>query len=394
MASSSDKNIHFSSAYAVAEWQCTKSDASQHLVHPDPSCNVTFAVRLDVATKSASFKLRVPVALKAQRTKPSVFLSIPPAHILSLSSNGDSPVPQVVRSKLNTHVTSLSFKLSKAPVVITPSISLTPKNKRSGDLLEMLQSLAQCTAFIIYIPSRYISKKKLDVLCRLVNDETILNAHPQDADLSSLYGGNGARTFDGGEFRLDAPTSVSLMENHPAESPPSYDELAPTPPPPLLPQSVEKDSAVDAGTPWKRRRVEEANAPRLDEEGISEIVNALFERKESELREQILAETQRSLASRLQELESRLTATLQSQMDARVQELREELRGEMDALGERLDLLPDEVLDEADDAMELKLEDRIMDIRDELRSYVTEELKEVEGRIKDDLSGADRKSVV
>ncbi|KAK8159693.1 hypothetical protein IWX90DRAFT_480276 [Phyllosticta citrichinensis] len=387
MASSSDENIHFSGAYAVAEWHCTKSDASQHLVHPDPSCNVTFAVRLDVATNSASFKLRVPVALKAQRTKASVYLSIAPAHILSLSSNGDGPVPQVVRAKLNTHVTSLSFKLSKAPLVITPSISLTPKNKSSGDVLEMLQSLAQCTAFTIYIPSRYISKKKLDVLCRSVNDETILNAHLQDADLSSLYGGNGARTFDGGEFRFDAPTSVSLLENHPAESPPSYDELAPTPPR-LLPQFVEKDSAVNAGTPSKRRRVEEANAPHMDEDRISEIFGTLFKRKESELRGQILAETQRSLASRLQELESRLTATLQSQMDARVQELREELRSEMDALGERLDLLPEEMLSEADDAVELKLGDRIMDIRDELRSYVTEELKDVEGRVKDDLSGA------
>ncbi|KAK7543052.1 hypothetical protein BKA81DRAFT_379281 [Phyllosticta paracitricarpa] len=298
MASSTDRNIHFSGAYAITEWYCTQSDALRHLVHPDPSCNVTFAVLLDVDTMSASFEFRIPVALKVQRSKTSLFLSIPPgAHTF----------------------------LDK-----------------------------QC---------EYISKKHVEVLCGTVNDDdSILNTHPQDADLSSLYGSNGDRSFDGGEYRFDAPISVSAPETHPAESPPSYDELAPTPPPPLLPQSAEK-----------------ANPPSpqpTDDQRISDLVATLFSARESTLRAQIRAETQASLASQLHDLETRVTTALQAQMDARMRELHEELRGEVAALGERLDEVPDE----ADDAMELKLDERVTDIGDELRSYVVEELREVEGR--------------
>ncbi|KAL2690438.1 hypothetical protein IWX47DRAFT_842074 [Phyllosticta citricarpa] len=288
MASSTDRNIHFSGAYAITEWYCTQSDALRHLVHPDPSCNVTFAVLLDVDTMSASFEFRIPVALK---------------------------------------------------------------------------SLVASSVFTIYIPNRYISKKHVEVLCGTVNDDdSILNTHPQDADLSSLYGSNGDRSFDGGEYRFDAPISVSAPETHPAESPPSYDELAPTPPPPLLPQSAEKDSQADAPT---------------DDQRISDLVATLFSARESTLRAQIRAETQASLASQLHDLETRVTTALQAQMDARMRELHEELRGEVAALGERLDEVPDE----ADDAMELKLDERVTDIGDELRSYVVEELREVEGRI-------------
>ncbi|KAK7518426.1 uncharacterized protein IWZ02DRAFT_522630 [Phyllosticta citriasiana] len=290
---------------------------------------------------------------------------------------------------------SLSFKLSKVPVVLTPSIPSSPKNKETGYVLELLQSLVASTAFTIYILLAYISKKHVEVLCGTVSDDTILNTHPQDADLSSLYGGNGDRSFDGGEFRFDAPISVSAPETHPAESPPSYDELAPTPPPPLLPQSAEKDSQADAvGTPSKRRRVDDkANPPSpqpTNDQRISDLVATLFSARGSTPRAQIRAETQVSLASQLHDLETRVTTALQAQMDARTQELREELRGEVAALGEQLNEMPDEVLGEADDAMELKLNERVTNIRDELTSYVVGELREVEGLVKDDLCGANR----
>ncbi|KAK7523684.1 hypothetical protein IWZ03DRAFT_402849 [Phyllosticta citriasiana] len=256
-----------------------------------------------------------------------------------------------------------------------------------------LVSLVASTAFTIYILLAYISKKHVEVLCGTVSDDTILNTHPQDADLSSLYGGNGDRSFDGGEFRFDAPISVSAPETHPAESPPSYDELAPTPPPPLLPQSAEKDSQADAvGTPSKRRRVDDkANPPSpqpTNDQRISDLVATLFSARGSTPRAQIRAETQVSLASQLHDLETRVTTALQAQMDARTQELREELRGEVAALGEQLNEMPDEVLGEADDAMELKLNERVTNIRDELTSYVVGELREVEGLVKDDLCGA------
>ncbi|KAK8207406.1 hypothetical protein IWZ01DRAFT_509852 [Phyllosticta capitalensis] len=406
-SSSTDGNIHFSGAYAVAEWQ--SSQHVLHLVHPDPSCNISCAIRLDVGSKCASFKLRIPVALKAQRTKTSVFLSIPPEQILSLHSE-HGPVPDIVRGKLNTHVTSLSFSLSKAPLVITPSIPLTPKNKKSGEVLEGLQSLASSTAFTIYIPSRYISRHGLDVLCRLAIG-TDLKTHPKEASLASLYGGSGARCFPGDEFRFAAPAdnTAPTAENKaadnypPADSPPSYDELAPTPPP--FPEK-EKESHVETETPSKRRRIEESNspndAPSFDEARIQDIFKTLFEQRESSLRAEITLQTQKALDAQIQALETRLTANITSRLDAWVAEVREELRSEMAAinarvqeltsdlegLDERVEGLSDEVLDEAESTMEIKLDDRIMDIKDEMSEYVREELRNTEDRIKADLSGA------
>lgn len=226
--SSASDSVNVSDAPAVVEWTCADGQ-TRYLSHPDPACQVTCDIRFDASTKSAFFKLRVPVVLKAlPRSKTSVFLFIHPERIHSLALGEGNDALQAVQKKLRTNTVGLRFRLNKPAVAVVPLVSLVPKKKVFGTALDLLQALAQETEFTVYLPNKLLSKTRFQDLCSAASNAG-LRSITRDADVSSLYGGKGGKAIESGSFNPSAPEEEPL-----AESPPSYDELALTPPPPPL----------------------------------------------------------------------------------------------------------------------------------------------------------------
>lgn len=211
----------------------------------DTTLEVTFdARRLD--STDAFFKLRRTVTLKtAPSTKTPLFVFIPPEQIDRLElvecataePSGASSHDDEARKKLGSDLVCLRFSLRKPVALIGPEdLDLTPKNKASGVILDSLRSLAHHDGLTVYFARNVASQARLKSLCEAASNGSLRSILRQ-ADLTSLYRGKGGHVII---TETDAPVAAS---NQP-DSPPSYDELGPGPPPaPLYESGGETSSA-------------------------------------------------------------------------------------------------------------------------------------------------------
>lgn len=197
--------------------------------------DVTFDLRRLAGSDDALFKLRATVVLKAcAPNRTAIFVHIYSERITSLALEDvgtDESLAHLVeaRKKLDTDLTGLRFALAQPPDVIGPKLhSLAPKNKASGDVMDSLRSLASQKEFTIYFPQKALPKTQLLSLCNLASTGA-LKTNPRQADLSSLYRGNGGQVIAVQDPRPVASASCEAGPSH--GSPPSYNELDPSPPP-------------------------------------------------------------------------------------------------------------------------------------------------------------------
>ncbi|KAF4314409.1 hypothetical protein GTA08_BOTSDO01197 [Botryosphaeria dothidea] len=358
---------------AFVEWRCPDQNATTYIGHrhPRPVCQVAFEIRFEESERAAFFKLRLPVALKACAKKTNIFVFILPERILSLDTapGSDANIPEPVRRGLvqanacssSEDITRLQFSLSKPSVLVVPaSTSLAPATTASGTILNMLQSLAQVTDFTLLFPSKHMSHQRLSTLCSMARDGGLKPVTSQ-LDLTSLNGGKGADIVEG----------VDLYVPTPADSPPSYDELAPSPPPP--PAESSKARVPDSHTQGPR-----AKRPRLDpspedldaqKQALEDLVASLCKKAFDGFR----SELRREMQDRLKELEDKL--------EARIDYVAEQLRDE--AHDDREDLQ-----DRTDEQIDLRIDEQLMGIKEDVRDHVVEEMKNVEDRIKDSICSA------
>lgn len=220
-AGSSISNIDISTP-AVVVWNSS-----------DTLLEVTFdARRLDL-TNDAFFKLRRTVTLKAAAsTKTPFFIFIHPERIQLLEVvELAAATPEVAsrgeeaRRKLGSDAVCLRLVLTRSADLVGPKgLDLTPKNKASGEVLDSLRCLARQDNFAIYFPRSVISQARLTALCEAANNG-ILKSIARQAELTSLYRGKG------GQVVVEAETAVAGSGSTEPDSPPSYDELGPGPPP-------------------------------------------------------------------------------------------------------------------------------------------------------------------
>lgn len=197
----------------------------------DTLLEVTFDARRLDSTNDAFFKLRRTVTLKAaSSTKTPLFVFIPPEQIESLgfvepaaTETGAVGHDEQARKKLGSDTICLRFGLKRPADLVGPKdLDLTPKNKASGVVLDSLRSLACHDRLLIYFARNVVSQARLKSLCEAANNG-LLKSIGRQADLTSLYRGKGGQVIK----EAGAPVAASIE----ADSPPSYDELGPGPPP-------------------------------------------------------------------------------------------------------------------------------------------------------------------
>lgn len=195
--------------------------------------DVTFDLRHVSSTNDAFFKLRTIVLFKADApSKTPLFLFIHPERIRSLHLDESETEGTASREEackiLGSDTTCLRFTLATSPDLIGPKVTnLTPKNKASGDVLDLIRSLAHQNDLAVYFPRSVLSKVLLVSLCKAASSG-VLKSIARQADLASLYRGKGGEVMIGSE----TPTIAASHDVVPPHgSPPSYDELGPSPPP-------------------------------------------------------------------------------------------------------------------------------------------------------------------
>lgn len=210
----------------------------------DTLLEVTFDARRLDATNEAFFKLRRTVTLKAApSTKTPLFVFIPPEQVESLecvepatAEPGAAGQDEEARKKLGSETICMRFGLkSPADLVGPKDLDLTPKNKASGVTLDSLRSLAHHDSLAVYFARNVVSQARLKSLCGAANNGR-LKSIARQADLTSLYRGKGGQVIK----EAGAPVAASIEP----DSPPSYDELGPGPPPAPLYESGGKTSSV------------------------------------------------------------------------------------------------------------------------------------------------------
>ncbi|KAI0190518.1 hypothetical protein EV127DRAFT_92287 [Xylaria flabelliformis] len=345
-AFTSNSNIDITAQPAVITWRTPAGD-DQCLTH------LKLDLHYDARSSKAFFKLRATVALKShpRSRNTTVFLFVHPERIRTLVLD-DSPCAAEART-LGPETVCLRFELSRMPALVVPNESLAPRNQISSNLLDSLRAVIQQAAFSVYakIPCRRLPRQRLLALCGAVsrNELRSIAAH---SSASSLYAGAGGKFIEGDSlFRAD---STAVSEEHasaiepPVENPPSYDEVAPGPPPAAL-----------VPNPNKRRRSstpepKPASLERLDRKYIEEICAHMIENR--------LGQLKRDVAKQLQDLENRVIEYVDEQLIIQRQEITNDVG--------------------------LQTEDEYYGVKLDLENYVREEVQEAEGRILDHLSTA------
>ncbi|KAH7058620.1 hypothetical protein B0J12DRAFT_368617 [Macrophomina phaseolina] len=357
---------------AFVEWLDRDQNATTNLGHrhPRPSCQLAFEVRFDKTERAAFFKLRVPVALKECPKKTNIFVYVLPQRIVGVEATTglSATIPEPVRRGLvqanvcssPENITRLHFSLSKPPVLVIPaSTSLAPTTTTSGNILNMLQSLAQATDLTLFFPSKHMARERLATLCSLARDGG-LRPMANQLDLTSLHGGKGAHMVEGVDLHIPPPT----------DSPPSYDELAPSPPPPKAESLKARVPTSPSSPPAKKPRLDPSSL-HLDahkevfEDYVALLCKKAFDGFRSEMRQE--------MNDRLKQLEKKFDQTIHEV----AAELREEAYAEVENLR-----------DQTDEQIDLRIDDQLMQVKDDLREHVEEEMKNVEDKLKEKLCSA------
>lgn len=216
---------------AVISWSC--SDDNPGLLK-----GLTCTICRDVST--VLFRLRADATFKASSPpKMHLFLFIAPELLRTLildESVTDAYDPITTYWAEATQELGSAFCLrfeldgAEKAMLVGPKLStLATKNTASGRVLKSLQSLAGASSFAIYISQKVLLKAQLASVCEAVSNQTLKSPQAQ-SDLASLYRGKGGQVIKPSPVAAAAAGSGHDSIVQQAESPPSYDELAPSPP--------------------------------------------------------------------------------------------------------------------------------------------------------------------
>ncbi|KAH8130834.1 hypothetical protein ACSS6W_004306 [Trichoderma asperelloides] len=246
-------------APACIEW--TLNNATQYLINPDPQRD---SVKLDACfsgqPSAASFQLHCPIRVKGIESHSYITGLIHTRSITSLTFDENPEIPDIVRKKLNCKAVCLHFDLCQ-PLDLIASTAATepiqPRKRLSGQVIDALRSLAEATAFNIYISAREIALPRLNALCEAVSQNLL---QPINTDISTilaaLYGRRGGKIIT-----LSSQAYASTSRN---ENPPSYDQLETLPlkagiSPLSTHESLSSVAASNKCNEKKRRRLDDSS---------------------------------------------------------------------------------------------------------------------------------------
>lgn len=247
---------------AVIRWT---SDGKAQYLGLQPSAKVHFHLHFDATSRTAFFRLRLAITLESLLDTPTpLFIFVYPERIESLTElDYDTPNEllnhlfrgrQAPGSQLH-----LRFKLSRPADLVLPKTvpsktfhdaavrahavsenstgEQTVHGNASANVAYLLMLLARASAFDVH--AHPVTAKEgtpanaIPTICEATSSH-LLNSNTASSDLVSLYGGKGGQVFEFPDIGSDAPNYT--------ESPPAYNEVAPT-----VPTTVEAGSAGECG---------------------------------------------------------------------------------------------------------------------------------------------------
>ena len=321
--------------------QAARGGSSSSLCHPK------LHICYESASRSAVFKLQLSVLLQPWRSKyknrAQFFLLIPPENIATMSAAvGGQDLPETVRKVLPADTVCLRFALTTPSTVVCPPgpDPLVPKNEHSAGILASLQDFAKQANIAIYFSHRVLDQSRLQALCTAASGCGLTSI--KDHSTATLYGGKGGR-------KLEASTVAALSGNdvyeaaeaHVIDSPPSYDELGPGPPPAAT-ASLEKGSSTSRKRPRRSSSKAGSSPPspiygvegttKKDREGQAAL-EACFQ---VDVMEKRIEQTQQ-MERRIEQMEQRLTARLDSRLDQFEKSVKEQLQEYKRSMTEMID---------------------------------------------------------
>ncbi|KAL6924093.1 hypothetical protein ACHAPO_011342 [Fusarium lateritium] len=298
---------------AVIEWK--SSDATRFLIEPDPKyASITFTTRFDATT--SFFELSIPIKIKNTRLKDdkdgdngvsALLMRICSSAVNTLSFTSTTEAPDIIQKKLTSRTTRLDFELNQNFDTLVPKNadeSLVPARVQSRIVLDAIRQISNTTTLSVYIQDGVLSNSQLQSISDACGQNCSKSVRSDDYDLSSLYGGDGAKII-----HLSAQTG---------QLPPSYNEIGS--PPPSAPIN-----------PLKRRR-QDSGAERSDATTeLQAILGKMEARMLAKMEERLkgletLKQTPREdLNKRIEELENE-NQRLKESMEERIKGLENENR--------------------------------------------------------------------
>lgn len=222
------KVLDITKVTAVATW----SDQSL----PD----IFFDLHWNTKCGKAFFKLRAMVSLRKgagrRDGRTSIYLFIYPERIRRLSID-----PNPTEKTLGAETVVMDFDMARPPALVLPKTPCEPRNRGSGDILDMFRRLAAQTSFVVHvnIPRRRLPLVLLRQLCTASSDFGLasLDVH---ASAARLYQGQGGQVVEGDTLAGSAPGAPCGSD----EPPPQYSEPSPAEPPPALPSDSESNHSA------------------------------------------------------------------------------------------------------------------------------------------------------
>ncbi|KAI0417657.1 hypothetical protein F5X98DRAFT_339982 [Xylaria grammica] len=227
-------------------------------------------------------------------------------------------------------------------------------------MMDCLKLLAQETRLSVYLAHSSLSGAFLRSLCNAVASKA-LKPIDSAAALRSLYGGLGGKVLEGAALRIPVPPT----------SPPSYDELGPMPPQAPL------ETASGPATPAKKRRRGSASSAgdRTEADTIAtckKMVNDMMAQFRQEERAYYSSQLQQARAAYSQDLQT-IKTEIMKYVDERLSGLEDTLYSEDD-----VDHQIAQHVASFEDLIDVKIDDRVMDIKMELEKFVEGEVAAAE----------------
>lgn len=305
------------------------------------------------------------------------FLFIYPENVASLvhdqSSTLSPEVAAAASKKLSgRRTTCLRFDLSKPASLVAPiQMPLAPRSKKDAQVLRSLQMLSNATALAVHFSHEVLSTSELILLVCNAAATNTLKSSVNHGDLSQLYGGQGGKVIEDRFQDWPVPFVKDEQETNAletsAESPPSYDELVPKPPPPLEPARSLKRPRTSSG-------YAEGELVPQDVMGICR--KAVAEQM-ALIRGGLRDDIRREVKAQLGELENGLMERIDKRLEEQITELREDLTEQTDRTEDRID----EVERHMDDLIDEGIEDRVLGVKIDMRDFVKDEMANVEDKI-------------
>ncbi|KUI53646.1 hypothetical protein VP1G_00949 [Cytospora mali] len=421
-------DIDISGIPALVSWDLADGTTEYLQAVPDGSssslCRPKLHILYETASGSVLFKLRLSVLLKSHRNKSKntaqFFVFIPPENIATLSAITGQEPPETIRNILSAGTVCLRFALNTPPTVVAPPSPdrIVPKNDRNAGVLASLLGLARQTHIAVHISHRVLDQPRLRTLCTAASSDGLPSFDHHG--IATLYGGRGGRILEASS--IDSPSEAGAYESAglaAADSPPSYDELGPGPPPAVEAASLAKIGQASRKRP--RRTSSDSGSsspsPRCGGEGA-----AKKQRDGSATREtgfyvddmekpmehaEITEKTEhKEQMERIERMEQRLAARLDRRLDSFEQLIKEQLQEHKRSITEmveermeaheeqtqlELDLLRREVESDVEEQLigkKAELDDQFKDERLDIQETLEERFAELEESITQRFSSA------